>query len=224
VSRRRPLSITALAAGLMAALCGVARAEAPPDGHRVFVRLAPGVAFLHESWAPSGGAPGAVFSGAGPSLELSVGKSVRPRLVVGLLWHFVAVSEPSESFLGTSYVYPDTFRVLDVVAAFADGHPSPRRGFRVGGSLGAVAASNLDRRCCLRTNWGPVVSVRVGYDIFLSRRWSAGVVAQLEAYHLWSTEASISSTSTGILPTLALALAFDWAIRQQPAFKARSGR
>ena len=211
MSRPEPLSIAAVAISLVAALCGAARAEAPADDHRLFLRLAPGVAYLHESWNPSGGGSGAVFSGAGPSLELSIGKSVRPRLVVGLLWALFALSEPNESFLGTTYVYPDTYRALDVVAAFADYAPNPRRGLRVGASVGAVAASNLERRCCLSTNWGPVVSVRVGYDIFFSRRWSASAFAQLEAYRYSSTQSNVSSTSNGVLPTLALALTFDWA-------------
>ncbi|HLK90141.1 MAG TPA: hypothetical protein VKZ18_09615 [Polyangia bacterium] len=217
--RPRRLSSAGAAVGLVAAaLCGAARADAPADDHRFFLRLSPGVAYLHESWTPSGGAPGAVFSGAGPSLELSIGKSVRPRLVVGLVWQLFAVSEPDESFLGQTYAYPDTYRVLDALAAFADYYPTPRRGLRVGASVGAVAASNLDRQCCLSTSWGPVVSVRVGYDIFFARRWSAGVVAQLEAYRYSSTESNISSTSNGLLPTLAFALTFDWARkRSSPA-------
>jgi hypothetical protein len=211
VSFLRGLSIAAAVVGLVAAIpCGAARADAPADDRRFFLRLAPGVAYLYESWTPSGGAPGAVFSGAGPSVELSIGKSVRPRLVVGLAWQLFALSEPNESFLGGTYVYPDTYRVLDMLAAVADYYPSPRRGLRVGASLGVVAASNLDRQCCLSTNWGPVVSVRVGYDIFFSRRWSAGVFAQLESYRYSSTESTISSTSNGLLPTLALALTFDW--------------
>ena len=151
----------------------------------------------------------AVFSGAGPSLELSIGKRVRPRLVVGGLWQFVAVSDPPV-VPGMTYVAPGTDRFLNVVAAFADYYPSPRRGLHVGGSAGVLAASNIDGDCCVRTHWGAALSVRVGYDVFFSRRWSVGALAQLEAYRYSSSEANVSSASNCLLPTLALALTFDW--------------
>ena len=67
----------------------------------------------------------------------------------------------------------------NVVSAFADYYPSPRRGLHVGGSAGVLAASNFDRSCCLSTYWGGALSVRIGYDVFFSRRWSVGALAQL---------------------------------------------
>jgi hypothetical protein len=211
VNRPGSFSIAAAAAGFVAAVCGVARAEVAAADNRFFLRVAPGAAYLHESWNPSGGAPGAVFSGGGASLEVSIGKSVRPRLVVGGLWQLVDVPDPNESYLGTTYVTPQTFRVFEVLAAFVDYAPNPRRGLHVGGSVGLLAASNLERDCCLSTHWGAALSVRFGYDVFFSRRWSVGAFAQLEAYRTSSTEANVSSVSNGLLPTLALALTFDWA-------------
>jgi hypothetical protein len=203
------LSIAAAAVGFVAIARGVSRAEVPADDRRFFLRLSAGAAYLRESWSPAGSSPGAVFSGGGPSLELSLGRSVRPRLVVGGLWQLVGVSDPTESYLGTTYDSPGTARLLDVVAAFADYYPSPRRGFHVGGSAGLLAASNLDRACCLRTYWGAALSVRVGYDVFFSRRWSIGAFAELGAYRYSSSEANVSFASYGLLPTLALALSFD---------------
>lgn len=176
MNRRRSLSLSLAAIGFAAALGGDARAEAPA------LRLSLGAAYLHESWTPSGGSPGAVFSGAGTSLELSIGKRVRPRLVVGALWQLVAVSDPTESYLGTTYAASGTDRFLDAVAAFADFYPNPQRGLRVGGSAGVLAATNVDRECCVSTYWGGVVSVRVGWEVFVARRWSVGAVAQVEGY------------------------------------------
>ena len=235
MNRPRSVSLAVAAVGFAAALGGSAWADArAPDGSSrpptptvatapsapadggtrspsgVFLRLSLGAAYLHESWNPSGGSPGAVFSGAGPSLELSIGKRVRPRLVVGGLWQFVAVSDPAESYRGTTYAAPGTDRFLNVVSAFADYYPSPRRGLHVGGSAGVLAASNFDRSCCLTTHWGAALSVRIGYDVFFSRRWSVGALAELEAYRYSSSEANISSASNGLLPTLALAVTFDW--------------
>ena len=213
MSGARSFSIAAAAVSLLAFVCGVARAEAPVADRHFFLRLSAGGAYLRESWNPSGNAPGAVFTGAAPSLELSIGKSVRPRLVVGALWQLVNVYEPAESYLGMTYVAPRTDRFLDVVAAFADYYPNPRRGLHVGGSAGLLVASNIDAGCCVRTHWGAALSVRLGYDVFFSRRWSVGALAQLEAYRYSSSEANIPSTSYGLLPTLALALTFDWARR-----------
>ena len=234
----RSVSVALAVVGFVAALSGGARAEArapdgssrpptqtvtkapsaPADGgqrsHNGFLlRLSLGAVYLRESWNPSGSSPGAVFSGAGTSLELSIGKSVRPRLIVGGLWQLVAVTDPNESYLGTTYVAPGTDRFLDVVAAFADYYPNPRRGLHVGGSGGLLAASNLDRQCCISTHWGAALSVRVSYDVFFSRRWSVGALAQLEAYRYSSRESNVSSASNGLLPTLALTLTFDWGSR-----------
>jgi hypothetical protein len=211
VNRPRSSSIAAATVGFVAVACGVARAEVPAmTYHRFFLRLSAGAAYLHENWNPSGNSPGAVFTGAGPSLELSIGKSVRPRLVVGGMWQLVDVSDPSESYLGTTYVAPGTERFLDVVAAFADYYPNPRRGLHIGGSAGLLVAANIERDCCRSTSLGAVLSIRVGYDVFFSRRWSLGALAQLESYRYSSSESSVSSTSYGLLPTLALALTFDW--------------
>jgi hypothetical protein len=200
----------AAAIGFVAGVGGAAWAEAPaPAGF--FLRLSPGAAYLHESWTPASGSPGAVFSGAGASLELSIGKRVRPRLVVGGRWQFVAVSDPNETYLGTTYAAAGTDRYRDVVAVFADYYPSPRRGLHVGGGVGVVVASNLDRECCFSTYWGGALAVRVGYDVFVSRRWSVGAVAQVEGYRYSSSDSGVSAASNGVLPTLALALGFDWA-------------
>jgi len=234
MNRLRSVSLALVAVGFVAALGGAAWAEAPaPDGSSqpptptvtrapsapawagkrshsgFFLRLSLGAVYLHESWNPSGGSPGAVFGGVGTSVEASIGKSIRPGLIVGGLWQLVAVTDPNESYLGTTYVAPRTSRFLDVVAAFVDYYPNPRRGLHVGGSAGLLAASNLDRECCLSTHWGTALSVRVGYDVFLSSRWSVGALAQLANYRYSSTEASVSSVSDGLLPTLALAFTFD---------------
>jgi hypothetical protein len=232
---RRSVSLALAAVSLVAALRGTARAEAPTSdgasrpttptvtkapsapataGKRshdgFFLRLSLGAVYLHESWSPAGGSPGAEYGGGGTSLEAAIGKSVRPGLIVGGLWQFVAVTDPNESYLGTTYVVDATYRLLDVVAGFVDYYPRPRRGFHLGGSAGLLVASNIDRMYgALTTSWGAALSVRGGYDVFFSSRWSLGALAQLAGYRYATTEASVSSVSYGLLPTLALALTFN---------------
>ena len=219
--------IAANVAGFVAVLSGVARADpapspavtiapapATPAGKRshdgFFLRLSLGAVDLYESWSPSGCGSGAVFTGGGTSLEASVGKSVRPGLFVGGLWQFVAVADPNESYRGTTYVVSGTDRFLNVVAVFVDYYPNPRRRLHVGGSAGLLVTTNLDRAYwAATTDLGAAISLRLGYDVFFSSRWSVGVFAQLQGYRYSSSEANVSSTSTGLLPALALAFTFD---------------
>jgi hypothetical protein len=233
VNRLRSVSLALAAVGFVVAFRGTARAEAPasegssrpptpkvtkapsaPAGKRshdgFFLRLSLGAVYLHESWNPAGGSPGAEYGGGGTSLEVSIGKSVRPGLIVGGLWQLVAVTDPNESYLGTTYVVAASYRFLDVVAGFVDYYPNPRRRFHLGGSAGLLAASNIERPYGNHTtSWGAILSARCGYDIFFSSRWSVGALAQLSGYRYATTEASVSSVSYGLLPTLALAFTFD---------------
>jgi hypothetical protein len=234
VNRPRSVSLALAAVGFVAALAGGARAEAPqPQGSSqpptstvtkcpttpaagkrshdgFYLRLSLGAVYLHESWSPDGDSPGAEYGGGGTSLETAIGTSVRPGLIVGGLWQLVAVTDPNESYLGTTYVVAATYRFLDVLAGFVDYYPRPRRGFHLGGSAGLLMASNADREYgALTTSWGAALSVRGGYDVFFSSRWSVGALAQLEGYRYSTTEARVSSVSYGVLPTLALAFTFN---------------
>jgi hypothetical protein len=189
-----------------------ARAAAGKRSHDgFFLRLSLGAVYLHESWNPAGGSPGAVYGGGGTSFEVSIGKSVRPGLIVGGLWQLVAVTDPNESYLGTTYVVAETDRFVEVIAGFVDDYPNPRRGFHLGGSAGLLAASNLDRGygVFLTTSLGAALAVRCGYDVFFSSRWSVGALAQLQGYRYSTTETNVSSVSYGLLPTLALAFTFN---------------
>ncbi len=175
-----------------------------------FLQLSLGAVYLHESWSPSVGGAGATYGGWGTSLETSVGRSVRPGLIVGGRWQFAAVVDPNESYLGATTAAGKTARFLDVVGAFVDYYPNPRRGLHVGGTVGLLAATNLDAEYhASETSWGPAISARVGYEVFFSSRWSVGALAQLSAYHYSTTESAVSSVSNGLLPTLAVAFTFN---------------
>ncbi len=190
---------------------------APTDGRRdkrgrgrLFLRLALGTVYLHESWSPSGGGPGAVYGGWGTALDTSIGRTVRPGLAVGGRWQIAAVSDANESYRGSTYAVTQTVRLLDTIAIFVNDFPNPRRGFHFGGSVGVLAASNLDTFYrTVSTGWGAAVSGHLGYETFFSNRWSVGVLVSLAAYRYWDSEAGVSSTSDGLLPTLALSFSFE---------------
>lgn len=177
---------------------------------RLFLRLALGTVYLHESWSPKSGDPGAVYGGWGTALDTSIGRTLRPGFTVGGRWQFAAVVDANESYRGATYVAKQTARFLDTIAVFVDDFPNPRRGFHFGGSVGVLAASNFDTVYgTVSTGWGAAVSGHVGYETFFSNRWSVGVLAGLAAYRYWASEAGVSSTSNGLLPTLALSFSFE---------------
>jgi hypothetical protein len=215
---RRWVSIGATAIVFFACLCAAApTAEAQTNGPpgtrgrgRLFLRLALGTVYLHESWSPKSEGPGAVYGGWGTVLDTSIGRTVRPGLTVGGRWQFAAIVDANESYRGSTYVATQTARFLDTIAIFVNDCPNPRRGFHFGGSVGVLAASNLDTfYWTVSTGWGAAVSGHVGYETFFSNRWSVGVLASLAAYRYWDSEAGVSSTSDGLLPTLALSFSFE---------------
>jgi hypothetical protein len=192
----------------------VGSVESHPRGKRshqgFFLRLSLGTTYLRESWNPSGGTPGTVYSGWGPSLETSVGKSIRPGLVLGGRWQFATVVDPNQSFAGGTYVVTQTARFVDIVSFFVDHYPDPRRGFHWGGSVGAVAITDLDAYFGTAANgWGAALAAHVGYERYFSSRWSVGVLGELNLYRDWSTVAGVSAVSDGLAPTVALAFTFE---------------
>jgi len=191
--------------------------RAPTDGRpskrvrgRLFLRLALGTVYLHESWSPKSGGPSAVYTGWGTALDISIGRTFRRGLTVGGRWQFAAVVDANESYRGATYVATQTARFLDTFAIFVNDFPNPRRGFHFGGGVGVLAASNLDTFYgTVSTGWGTAVSGHVGYETFFSNRWSVGVLAGLAAYRYWDSEAGVSATSDGLLPTMALSFSFE---------------
>jgi hypothetical protein len=177
---------------------------------RLFLRLALGTAYLHESWSPHSGRPDALYGGWGTALDASMGRIVRPGLIVGGRWQIVAVVDANETYRGSTTTAARTVRFLDTLAAFVDDFPDPRRGFHFGGSAGVLAASNLDASYgTVSTGWGAAISGHVGYETFFSNRWSIGALAALAAYRYGDSEAGVSSTSDGLLPTLELSFSFQ---------------
>jgi hypothetical protein len=220
ITLRRWVWIGGTTIAFFACLCAAAppaEAQTATDGRpdkrvrgRLFLRLALGTVYLHESWSPQSGGAGAVYSGWGTALDTSIGRTIRPGITVGGRWQFAAVVDANESYRGSTYAATQTARFLDTIAIFVNAFPNPRRGFHFGGSVGVLAASNLDAFYgTVSTGWGAAVSGHLGYETFFSNQWSVGVLAGLTAYRYWDSEAEVSSTSDGLLPTLALSFSFE---------------
>jgi len=192
---------------LVVSLTGpTAMAQPPEPERRFFLRLSLGPTYLVDRWTPSGGAPGANIGGWGTALDASIGRIVRPRLILGGRWQIAAFVDPNESYQGTTSVLSRSALFLNTLAAFVEWTPDARRGLHVGGSLGLIASSNLDANDGSHaTAWGAGAGAQAGYDRRLSARWSAGVLAALTVYRCWGNEAGVASTSDGLLPSLSLA-------------------
>jgi hypothetical protein len=182
--------------------------RAEPE-RRFFLRLSLGPTYLAESWTPSGPAPSAGIGGWGTALDVSIGRAIRPRLIVGGRWQAAAFVEPNESYQGTTYVLDGSALFLNTLAAFIDWTPNQRRRLHVGGSLGLIARSglNADYRT-LTTGWGLTAGGQAGYDRRLSAHWSIGVLVALAVYRCWTSEAGVASVSDGLFPSLSLAFTF----------------
>jgi len=207
--RRLFFQTAALAGAAIAS--GVARAD---EGGRVhqgrLLRIAAAPAYLHESWAPSGGTGDAVHSGWGPAIDVTVGRFVRPRLAVAGNLQVAGIINRDETTLGTTYALDDTVHFVDMLTALADFYPDPARGLHAGGALGIVAITELDTHMGgTQTSWGPVVAAHVGWERFISKRWSAGGLLRLSLYHYATDTPPPEASSNGVLASVLIAFTYD---------------
>jgi hypothetical protein len=202
------------AIAVVASIIAAAPAARADDGTRVhqgrFLRLAAGFSALHDSWHPSGGTADAVHTGWGPSLEVAVGKHVRPGLVLGGSLQLTSIINRDETTLGMTYPLDDTSHFVDTVAALIDYYPNPRRGLHAGGTLGIAAITELDTHMGgTQTSLGFAASLHAGYEWFMSKRWSAGGMARLAFHHYGTDSPPPAATSNGLLASLLVAFTFD---------------
>src|SRR4051794_28662383 len=167
---RRRLALALLAGSAVASRGARADDQARIHQGRV-VRIAAGPAYLHESWHPSGGTGDALHTGWGPALDVTVGKFVRPRLLVAGRLEAAAIINRDETTQGTTYNLDDTLHFVDTAGALVDFYPDPSRGLHAGGGLGIAAITDVDTHMGgAQTSWGPVVALHVGWERFVSRR------------------------------------------------------
>jgi hypothetical protein len=172
---------------------------------RLFLRLAAGPAFNYESWSPSGGSPGASYTGWAPVLDVAAGRRVRPRLIIAGDLQLAAAVNRTESYLGGSYPLTDTLHFLDSFSAIADytlwRHPQ----FHGGGGLGFVVTTDVDTHMgSTATNLGFAASVHAGYRRPLAGAWLIGVMGRLTFYRFGSKTPPPPASSIGFLPALLL--------------------
>ena len=193
---------------------GGARAARADDGAPVhdgrFLRIAAGLAYLHESWTPSSSATDAVHTGWGPALEVALGKFVRPRLALAGSVQLATAINRDETTQGMTYPLTDTLHFVDTISALVDFYPDARRGLHVGGSVGFATITEVDTYMGgAQTSWGLAAALHAGHEWFVSRRWSVGGMARL-AFHSYGTDTPPpAATANGLLFSLLVAATFD---------------
>ena len=194
-----------------AVLSAAARADDVGPVHQGrIVRIAAGLAYLHERWHPSGGTGDAVHAGWGPALDVTAGKFVRPRLLVAGHLEAAAIINRDETTLGMTYKLDDTLRLIDAAGALVDFYPDPSRGLHAGGALGIAAITDVDTHMGgAQTSWGPLVALHVGWERFVSRRWTAGAILRLSLYHYGTHTPPPDASANGLLSSLLLTIAHD---------------
>jgi hypothetical protein len=208
---RPPRRAPAIAAALVVLVVTAARAD---DGGRVhqgrLVRIAVGPAALHESWHPSGGTADSVHTGWGPALDVAVGKFVRPRLVLGANLQLTGIINRDETTGGTTYPLDDTIHFVDALTALIDFYPDPSRGLHAGGALGITAITELDTHMGgTQTSFGPIAALHVGYERFISKRWSAGGLFRLSFHHYGTDTPPPDASSNGFLASVLAGFTYD---------------
>ena len=161
----------------------------------------PAPAYLHESWHPSGGTGDAVHTGWGPALDVTVGKFVRPRLMVA--------RQPGRSPRSSTATRRRWGRPTRSTTRFTSSTRPPRSwtstrtrraGLHAGGALGIAAITEVDTHMGgSQTSWGPVVALHVGWERFVSRRWSAGGMLRLAFYHYGTDTPPPDASANGLL-------------------------
>jgi hypothetical protein len=198
----------------IAAVSGIPPAAGADDGGRVhrgrFLRLGAGVAYLRESWTPSGGTAGAIHTGWGPALEIAIGKHLRPGLALAGSVQLAGIINRNQTTLGMTYALASTVHFVDTVTALVDYYPNPRRGLHLGAALGLAAITELDTHSDgTQTSWGLAGALHGGHERFISPRWSMGGMIRV-AFHRYGTDTPPpAATSNGLLATALLTFTFN---------------
>lgn len=185
---------------------------APPS--RVSFRVATGIGYVRETWNPGccsqpPGGGTAIYRGWAPTLELSVGRAISPRLAVGGAWQVAAAIDPRQDYLGTTYRLNDLVKLVDTVSLFGDYVVLPRWHLHGGASAGLLALTTWDVHTGgMATAWGGALSGFLGYDHPISEAWAVGVIARLTVYRSSFNTTPSTAHGSGLFPSLLLSFAY----------------
>jgi hypothetical protein len=191
---------------LVSAAVGVdAHADRPldePFNHDGFqFRGAIGAGYMTDSEAARDGSFGATIAGVVPfTFEVYVGGAPTAGLTLGGTLNVAGISGPSVSFHSLSPMsggpsgYPGL--VLVGLGPYVDWYPDPHAGFHAMALGLGVMATPEDGQVQTSAGSGFAVGAGLGYDWWVHRRWSVGVLARLT--YAWPTTSTQSVDLTSV--------------------------
>lgn len=121
------------------------------------------------------------ISGAGMGLDLLLGGSISPGLVLGGGLIFQQIVKPDVSLPGGVTASSSNNGNFGVIGPFLQWYPNPRSGFHLSGMVGlaALTASNPETGESKAGDRGAGLALAGGYDFWVAPQWSIGLDARL---------------------------------------------
>lgn len=159
-----------------------------------YLRLGLGPGFLHMDGKVDPGNGEYSVQGGGMSLDVMVGGTPTPGLVVGGASWFTQTRDPDFDVAGVRSS-SEIEANLALLGAFIDGYPDPSGGFHVGGVLGfAVATVRTDDTAVVGGDHGFGLGAFLGYDAWIAEQWTLGGVLRFSAAGMRNSEDDLDET------------------------------
>ena len=135
-----------------------------------------------------GFSPDPSITGGGVAMDLALGGTVAPGLVLGGDYIFQQAVKPTIKYGDTS-IATDNNANFGVIGFMVDWFPDPEGGFHFGGTIGAAAmtvSNQTGTTTNSRTGFGG--SLGVGYDFWVAREWSFGILGKFAGGSVGGTD------------------------------------
>lgn len=188
-----------------------------------FLRMAAGPSYTYLNVSENDQDPTYSLSGFGGALDISIGGSLMPGLILAGSLNAGWVNEPKLTAKADASVAGEgtqTDKQLSVfmLSLLADFYPRPEQGFHFGGAFGFGGSELQDRRTN-RTSvvqpGGVAASLHAGYEWWIADEWSIGVMGRLTYVYLSDSVmdsafgTTYKQTQSGVLPTLTASFTFN---------------
>jgi hypothetical protein len=154
---------------------------------------------------------GTLHGGAGV-LEIYLGGMPVRGLAIGGFLSGASAVGPSITVNGFSASDSNTSLTLVTVGPYIDYYPEPRKGFHILGTLGYanVKASFDDGTLSANSSaGGPTIGVGIGYDWWVGRDWSIGILGRFTYAQTSRTIEGLHTSEQTVLPALLFSVSYN---------------
>ncbi len=164
------------------------------DGFYLRMALGAGALGVTAKTDPDSGSE-VKYSGGGAGMDLAIGGTLDPGIVLGGEFVFQQAVKPDVSVNGNKIGSLTSNLNFGILGPFIDWFPNPETGFHFGGFLGSAVVTMSDQNGNTNSNslngWGG--GVHVGYDFWVAQQWSLGVLGKFYGASLHDNNASNNS-------------------------------